>query len=510
LDLILQEIKTDLLVLGAGLAGGIAALNAADQGVDVVIVSSGESASSWAQGGIVYQGQGDPQKLVEDIVTAGCKKNFLPAVELLAHEAPHAVDKWLRERLNIQFDVDGKNSFDLTLEAAHSTPRILHSKDTTGAAIVKQLDSELNSHPKIRRVYGTLVDLLMSNQHDTHRENRYREARVRGAYIFSKESSQVISIVSRAAILATGGFSQLYQHSTGPQSSRGDGISAAQRAGARTLDMEYVQFHPTALFIPGKSRKLLTEALRGAGAKLLNLEHKTFCDDLAPRDVVSRAIHEQLVNTGSQHVWLDMRRVQNLESKFPGVVNLLNEEGFDPSHDLIPVVPAAHYTLGGVWTNLEGATNITGLFASGEVACTGMHGANRLASTSLLEALVFGQKSSAAAIKYLHTSVLESFSPRKWNAENASVDPVLVQQDWSHLRQTLWNYVGLVRSENRLRRAEKTLVELRSEVESFYKKGELSDALIGLRHGVLVATLLLYSALRNRQSVGTHYIKTDA
>jgi L-aspartate oxidase len=316
--------------------------------------------------------------------------------------------------------------------------------------------------------------------------------------------------VAKATVLATGGFSQLYLHSTGPSSNRGDGISAAQRAGARTLDMEFVQFHPTTLYVSGKPRRLLTEALRGSGAKILNLKLQAFVDPLAPRDVVSRAIHEELAETLTEHVWLDLRAIADLKSKFPGVCAVLESESLDPKIDLIPIVPAAHYTLGGVWTDLDGRTSLSGLLAAGEVACTGLHGANRLASTSLLEALVFGERAGASAFADAQQMGLAEFDPRPWEPANAPVDSALVQQDFQHLKNTLWNYIGLVRSEKRLRRAERALVELRAEVESFYRRGDLSDELIGLRHGVLVATLLLYAALRNKESVGTHYLAADS
>ena len=504
-----KVLETDVLVIGAGLAGGIAALKLAELGRRVLLVSGKGSASSWAQGGIVYRGPHDPTSLEHDIWEAGCHRNFKPVVKIVAEEGPKAIDEWLCKRLNVSFDESSNGVFDLALEAAHESHRILHVKDSTGAAITEGLEAALLKESRMTRTSGRIIDLMVSDRHDERREMQFAPSVVCGAYVYQADSGSVVAVKAQAVILATGGFSQLYQHSTGPGSSRGDGISAGHRAGARTLDLEYVQFHPTALYLPGKPRRLLTEALRGAGATLKNLDEKTFVDELAPRDVVARAIHEEMLRSGGSHVWLDLRTIPELENKFPSMVKLIREEGFDPRQDLIPVVPAAHYTIGGIWTDERGATSLPGLYAAGEVACTGLHGANRLASTSLLEALVFGQRAAEAASQYAAAHPVRDFKPRAWNHEKLPVDPALLAQDWQLLRQTLWNYVGLVRSERRLRRAERILVELRTEVESFYKKSQLSEELIGLRNGVLVATLVLYSALRNRESVGTHYLKQD-
>ncbi len=500
--------ECDVLVVGAGLAGGIAALRAAESGLRVTLVSSEASATAWAQGGIVYCGEGDPERLIRDILNAGCEVNYKPAVEFLARSGPQAVDHWLRDKLGVEFDKGADGHPDLCLEAAHNTRRILHVKDFTGSAISKKLTEALNKNPLISRHPGVLVELLLSNRHDSRKDSQYNSSRVTGAYVFDSKTGQVNAYVAKAVILATGGFSQLYLHSTGPDTSRGDGIAAAHRAGARTLNLEYVQFHPTALFIPGEPRYLLTEALRGAGAKLLNFGGQRFVNELEARDVVSRAIHDELLKSNSSHVWMDLKPVESLAKKFPAIVKLLVEKGFDPEKDLIPVVPAAHYTIGGVWTDLNGATNLPGLFAVGEVACTGVHGANRLASTSLLEAIVFGEKAGEAAAKDAKCVALD-FNARPWISEKGEVDPALLNQDWQLLRQSLWNYIGLVRSGRRLDRAEKLLGELRLEIESFYREGTLSTELIGLRNGVLVATLLLYSALRNPTSIGTHFLKTD-
>lgn len=498
----------DVLVIGEGIAGSIAALQAAELGASVCLVSTQDSASGWAQGGIVYQGDNDPQQLMNDIRHAGCDINFPPVVELVSVEGPDAVDYWLREKLQVSFDQGLDGNSDLALEAAHNSHRILHVRDFTGRAIMEKMREAVRREKKIVRREAILVDFLLSDRHDTRPETSYRPSEVVGAYVFFPQEDRIESLVAKSVILATGGFSQLYLHSTGPRSSRGDGIAAGHRAGARTMNLEYVQFHPTALYIPGEPRKLLTEALRGSGAKLLSIDKKPFVNELEARDIVARAIHNVMIETQAPHVWMDMRSVKNLKEKFPDIVKLLGEKGFRADEELIPVVPAAHYTIGGVWTDIEGRTNMPGLWSVGEVACTGLHGANRLASTSLLEGLVFGERAARGAVERAQKLSLD-FSPKEWVHESGRVDPALLQQDWRLLKQTLWNYVGLVRSARRLERAEKIIASLRYEIESFYRESALSEELIGLRNGVLVATLLLYSALRNPRSIGTHFLKED-
>jgi L-aspartate oxidase len=503
-------LRTDVLVIGAGLAGSIAALRAAESGRRVLLIETeADSASSWAQGGIVYssgEGSGD---LAHDIVEAGCRINHPGAVRVVSQEGPRILNEWLLAKFPVPFDTREGGDFDYTLEAAHSRARILHVKDHTGASIMDVIGAAVRADSRVERLDGLLVDLMVSDRHDARTAAEYRRSACSGAYIYLPASEQVVAIVAKSVILATGGFSRLFEHSTGPRGSRGDGISAAHRAGARTMHLEYVQFHPTALYVPGQPRYLLTEALRGSGARLLNNARQPFVDELAPRDVVARAIHDEMLHSGTEHVWLDVSGVPDFGGHFPRIQALLVSHGFNSAKDLIPVVPAAHYTIGGVWTDLDGATSLPGLFAAGEVACTGLHGANRLASTSLLEALVFGHRAAEAACAQVGEGADFDFEPKPWIPASVSVDPALLQQDWALLRRTMWNYVGLVRSPARLKRAERMLSDLRRDVEDFYQRGALSEALIGLRHAVLVATLVLYAALRNPQSLGTHFLQHE-
>jgi L-aspartate oxidase len=501
----------DLIVVGSGLAGSIGALRAAEKGQRVLLIEGDKDcASAWAQGGIVYPRESDFADLTRDIFDAGCGINNPEAVRNVVHDGAKLVPYWLLERAGVAFDRDSAGNLDWALEAAHSRPRILHVKDHSGRAIMEQLRLLVAAHPLIERREGVLVDLLVSDRHDVRAPSVYKTSCCAGAYVFLRAEQRVEAFVAPAVLLATGGFSGLFEHSTGARSLRGDGIAAAHRAGARTLHLEYVQFHPTSLYIPHERRYLLTEALRGEGAKLLNMKGERFVDELAARDVVARAIHESMLHDGTEHVWLDCRGIKNFADHFPGILKLLKEKGLDPSKDLLPAVPSAHYTLGGVWTDSVGRTSLAGLFAAGEVACTGLHGANRLASTSLLEALVYGHRAADAVHDYLASLENWDFQAQPWIPGEDEVDPALLSQDWQLLRRTLWNYVGLTRNEARLKRAERMLSDLRRDVETFYKRGKLSEPLIGLRHAVQVATLILYAALRNPNSLGTHHLDIEA
>lgn len=491
--------NADLIVVGSGLAGIIASLRAAELGKNVLLIEGDrECASSWAQGGIVFPRENDFASLYEDIMQAGVQINNSAAVKKIIAEGSKCVPYWLLEKAQVPFDRNSNGELDWALEAAHSKARILHVKDRSGRAIMESLRKLVEANPRIQRMQGMLVDLMISDRHDVRPESVYEKSRCCGVYVFISNEKRVAAICAPAVVLATGGFSALYEHSTGARTLHGDGISAAHRAGARTLHMEYVQFHPTSLYIPHDRRYLITEALRGEGAQLLDVNKQRFVDEMGPRDVVASAIHEKMLQDGTEHVWLDLSPVDKFQERFPAIDELLKSKGLHYEQDLIPVVPAAHYTLGGVWTDLGGSTSLQGLYAAGEVACTGLHGANRLASTSLLEALVMGHQCADSAVAQLEDNF--DFQPKPWILGDELVDPALIAQDWQLLRRTLWNYVGLTRTEARLQRAERMLADLRRDVESFYRKGMLSESLIGLRHAVTVATLLLYSTSRHFQS----------
>ncbi len=518
--------KADLLVLGGGIAGCAAALRAADLGASVILVAKdelGQTNTAWAQGGIIGLAppeEGDsPDLLAADIDAAGGGLCRSEAVRLLAEEGPRLCRSFLWERLGVPFDLGRTGTPDPTAEAAHSARRIYHAKDATGLAIQSALSEAVRSHPNIQvRERLVLVDLITSPHHCLNPVRVYEPIRVHGAFLFDPATGAVEGLLARRTLLATGGLGYLYLHTTNPPSATGDGLAAAYRASARIVNCEYIQFHPTALYVPGKPRTLLTEALRGEGARLLNRKGERFMAkyapehlELAPRDVVSRAIFQEMASSGEACVYLDLGPVAarlDLETHFPTVLAACRAEGLEPHRQPIPVVPAAHYFCGGVLVDLEGRTSLSGLFAAGEVACTGLHGANRLASTSLLEGLLWGFRGAEAIVAELAGPAdPDPGELARWHTPEApeSTDPLLIDQDWGLIRSTLWNYAGIVRTGGRLHRAKADLHYLAHRIERFYHESLLSRELLELRSGILCAKLILNAALQNPESRGCHY-----
>jgi len=512
--------RTDVLILGTGIAGTTAALAAARSGARVTLVTRAaearESNTFWAQGGIVARPPGDtPELLAADIERAGDGLCSPPAVELLAREGPDLVRTLLIDELEVPFDRDASgDGFHWTLEGAHSVPRVLHVKDETGMPIERALIAACRAEKNIEwRLETTAVDLLTLSHDSTKATDRYRPPRVIGAYLLERSTERVTPVLAHETILATGGLGQVYLHTTNPQGARGDGIAMARRAGARLLNLEYIQFHPTAL-VHAKGRLLLTEALRGEGARITDASGKPFLRDvhpdaeLAPRDVVARAIHQRMLERDEPYALLDIshKPAAWIRERFPGLTARCQELGFDLTSGPVPVVPAAHYSCGGVAVDGNGRTTLGHLRAAGEVSCTGVHGANRLASTSLLEGLLWGWRAGQAAAEEVRRRTGEEPAEvRPWQPENEAVDPALIAQDWMVIRHTMWNYVGLLRSEKRLDRAGRILSELQVEIEDFYRRGTMSDALLGLRNGVQTALAIHRAASENRVSRGSHY-----
>ena len=512
----MSDRSAEILVLGTGVAGCAAALSAAREGAQVTIVTRAAQAEAsntlWAQGGIVARPPGDtPQNLAADIQKAGDGICSPEAVDLLAREGPDLVEKLLVGELGVPFD-RRDSGFDWTREGGHSIPRILHVKDETGAPIERALLEACHREPGIRwQLQTTAVDLLTLSHDSTEPYDRYRAPTVIGAFLLEREHGEVRPFLARETILATGGLGRVYLHTTNPDGARGDGIAMARRAGARLLNLEYIQFHPTALFHP-RGRLLLTEALRGEGAKITDAAGRPFLREahpdaeLAPRDVVARAIHQRMLERDEPYVLLDIshKPAQWIRDRFPTLTRRCLEYGFDLTAGPVPVVPAAHYSCGGVAVDSDGKTTLDHLFAAGEVSCTGVHGANRLASTSLLEGLLWGWRAGKAA-----TAGDSRGGPlphvRAWQPENEPVDSALIAQDWMVVRHTMWNYVGLLRSEKRLHRAGRILGELQVEIEDFYRRGTMSDELLGLRNGVQTALAIHRAASENRVSRGCHY-----
>ena len=513
--------ETGVLVIGSGLAGCAAALAAARGGARVLMLTKQarpeESNTLYAQGGVIYRGKVDsPARLTADIIAAGDGLCDPAAADLLAREGPRLVDEVLIRDARVEFDHadDGTGALDLTAEAAHSTARIVHHADATGRSIETSMLAAVGREPGIELLTAqTAVDLLTLSHHSRNPLDVYAPQTCVGAYVFNQATRQVGTIMARETILATGGLGRIFLHTSNPAGACGDGVAMAYRAGARCINMQFVQFHPTTLFV-GDERFLISESMRGEGARLVDGRGREFMSDyhpdgsLAPRDVVARGIHQMMHETGDPCAYLDIshKSAEWVRSRFPRIHERCLEAGLDITAEPIPVVPAAHYSCGGVAVDAWGRTSLHRLRAVGEVSCTGLHGANRLASTSLLECLVWGTRSgqdAAAAIARDGSYYLPAIDP--WKYETEPVDPALVAQDWLTIRQTMWNYVGLVRSRKRLDRAHQILRELHLEIGRFYAQAELGDALIGLRNGIQTALVVLLAAIEARTSAGAHY-----
>lgn len=515
----MKTIHTDCLVIGSGLSGSAYALQAARAGLSVQLLSLGDpmdANSDGAQGGIIYDTSEDPSLLVEDILEASDHSANPHAVRQLAMEGPRAVREFLIDELNVGFDRRRDGQLEFTREGGHSARRIIHAKDVTGHAILSEVFGRVNRTDGITRQTGAVaIDLLTLSHNTDNPEDRYAPLTCFGAYVYRKDWSQPHAIVARKTILASGGLGQVYQHSTNWPGSVGHGIAMAYRVGARLIDLEYVQFHPTVFYGRNAPRFLITEALRGEGAELINANGDRFMDtvhprgSLAPRDIVSRAIHHEMAHSGQPCVYLDAGALEAdfLRERFPAVYHNCLKHGVDITREPIPVVPAAHYSCGGVHTDLNGRTNVRNLNAIGETACTGLHGANRLASTSLLECLTGARATARADVEDLQRNRFEPPEPRPWQSPDSEADPTLIAQDLSLVRQTMWNYAGIVRSRRRLTRARRILLELREEIQSFYRNCRLTPELVELRNAVQTALLVVHAASLNPRSKGCHYVE---
>jgi L-aspartate oxidase len=516
-----RKFETDVLVIGAGIAGATAALAAARRGCRVTVLAKSRRPDSssntvWAQGGIIHSGKGDsPELLVKDILAAGAGNSEPRAARFLAAQGPRLVKRLLIDQLGVPFDRSAAGALHHTEEAAHSVPRILHVGDTTGRAISERLTEALKREKSIRFLQNaSAVDLLTLSHHARDPLAVYDPPSCFGAHVLRRDTGEVVPITAAETILATGGLGRLYLHTTNPNGARGDGIAMAYRAGARIINLEYVQFHPTTLYHRDAESFLISEAVRGEGGELILRDGTAFMQrhhrrgSLAPRDIVARAIHHEMLERGDPCVFLDIshRDAEWIRKRFPQIHAKCLQHGIDITRQPIPVVPAAHYSCGGVAVDLKGQTSIEHLSAVGEVTCTGVHGANRLASTSLLEGLVWGHAAGEAIAKRLAKRTnRDAPTTEPWKPEKEPVDPALILQDWLTIKHTMWNYVGLVRSTKRIKRALQILRELQYEIEEFYDRAQLTDALLGLRNGCQAAIAIVYAALENPTSRGCHY-----
>jgi len=510
----------DVLVIGTGAGGCGAALTAADAGARVLLVTKGgnvrETNTAYAQGGIIARGEDDsPELLIQDVLAAGNGLCWPPAVKQLSYDGPPLVYSLLIDRLGVDFTREDDRLV-YTQEAAHSTRRILYAADVTGRAIEEGLTAGIQHNANIEIWNGhTAVDLITLPHHSTDPLSIYEPVVCLGAYFLDQSTGEVHKVLARKTILATGGLGQIFLHTTNPSGSRGDGLAMAHRANAEIVNSEFIHFHPTAFYHRDADRFLISEAVRGEGAKLRNRKGERFMlyyhplAELAPRDVVARAIWEEMLKDGSEYVLLDATDIAvNVTQRFPNIYHTLLQFGVDMTRDPIPVVPAAHYFIGGVRVDLAGRTSLPNLYAVGEVACTGVHGANRLASTSLLEALTWGVKAGADTAKSAREDSEQRFNlVADWHDADLTetIDPALIVQDWMTIRTTMWNYAGIVRTTKRLARARADLNYLEHRIEQFYRETKLTDQLIGLRNAIDVALIITMAALRNTGSIGAHY-----
>ena len=514
----MKQIKTDILVIGSGLAGAVAAITAADEGREVVLITKNEKLLSgntrWAQGGIAYSSPGDSsKKFKNDIINAGSKHNYESAVNQLVTEGPKLIEELLINKFKVPFERDNNDELIYTSEAAHCTNRIIHCKDETGYIIHTHVIKKLRTHKKIQILKNyTAIDLLTYSHHSLDSADIYKKPACFGAMVLDNASNEIVKINSKKTILATGGLGQIYLHTTNPLESRGDGIAMAWRAGARCFNLHYIQFHPTALYHES-GRFLISEALRGEGAVLQDNKGNNFMEtihklgSLAPRDVVARGIHQALLETNHPCVYLDIshKNSQWTKNRFPNIYDHCIKQGIDITKMPIPVVPAAHYSCGGIGVNLYGRTSLKRLYAIGEVSCTGVHGANRLASTSLLECLVWGYIAGKNAATFTEDDNIPKTN--SWIQEKEQIDSGLIAQDWLTIKNTMWNYVGLIRTRERLHRAQHILRNLQYDIEKFYQKAKLTPDIIGLRNGIQTAVAITSAAIEDRTSKGCHYIK---
>jgi L-aspartate oxidase len=505
----------DVLVIGSGGAGLSLALRLPAQ-LQVAVLSKSrleEGCTLYAQGGIsaVTHPEDSFEAHIEDTLIAGAGLNRPEAVRFAIERAPEAI-RWLID-LGVPFtrhtNTHGHQDYHLTREGGHSTRRVLHAADATGRAIEHTLATKARERPNITLFeHHIAVDLI------TGAKLGRQENRCLGAYILNRELNQVEVFAARCVVLATGGASKVYLYTSNPDTSTGDGIAMAWRAGCRVANLEFNQFHPTCLYHPKAKSFLVTEAVRGEGGRLLLPDMTPFMHrfdergDLAPRDIVARAIDHEMKRLGLEYVLLDIshKPAPFIKEHFPTVYARCRELGYDMSLEPIPVVPAAHYTCGGVMTDLKGCTDLPGLYAIGEVACTGMHGANRMASNSLLECLVFAASASADIAARLPALPRPPALP-EWDVSRVrdSDEEVVVSHNWDELRRCMWNYVGIVRTSKRLQRAARRVELLQQEIQEYYSHFTISNDLLELRNLAQVAELIIRSAQLRKESRGLHY-----
>ena len=515
-----MEHTSDILVIGSGLAGLGYALKVADFARVNLVTKRGltETSTSKAQGGIAaVLGPDDRFEYhIQDTLTVGEGLSHPDIVELVVRQGPARIRELID--MGAHFDMGKDNGYDLGREGGHSHRRVIHAQDMTGAEVERILVEKVLAHPNIQ-VFENHMGVNLITLERVVRQGRVvteSERTCLGAYILNKATGQVDSFMTRITLLATGGAGKVYLYTSNPDIATGDGMAMAYRAGARIGNMEFVQFHPTCLYHPTAKNFLISEALRGEGAILIDHDGLAFMEkyhplkDLAPRDTVARAIDLEMKKTGADCVYLDIshKPADFVKSRFPNIYQECLKYGIDLTQEPIPVVPAAHYMCGGVVTDVWGRTSISNLYAVGEVSMTGLHGANRLASNSLLEALVFSHQAAQVARETLPELLSKPTVPVvAWDTYGAkdSEEGVVVSHSWDEIRRFMWNYVGIVRSDSRLLRAHHRIGPILNEINEYYWKFLITSDLLELRNIAYVADLIIRMALRRKESRGLHY-----
>ncbi|MFO7839015.1 MAG: L-aspartate oxidase [Desulfosalsimonadaceae bacterium] len=519
-----MEYVSDYLVIGSGVAGLLYALKVADSGRVHIITKRNieESNTAYAQGGIasVFSREDSFDAHIADTLTSGDGLCHESVVEMVVKNAPERIRELISLGVDFNTDLAQESGLhlDLSREGGHSQNRIVHAADLTGLAVEKALIERVKQHKNIEVFENHIaVDLITRSTRlkrgqiiTTHEDYCY------GAYVLERNSLQIHTFCAKTILLATGGAGKVYAYTSNPDIASGDGIAMAYRAGAVVANLEFVQFHPTCLFHPEAKNFLISEAVRGEGGVLLNTEGKRFMErytplkELACRDVVARAIDSELKKRGDDSVFLDIshKPADSIRSRFPHLHKKCLEFGIDMTTDPIPVVPAAHYMCGGVVTDIYGQTNIQRLFAIGETACTGLHGANRLASNSLLEALTYAHRAAGKSMDDLQNSEfrkLPEIPPWDDLGTLDSDEAILVSHTWDEIRRFMWNYVGIVRSDKRLARAQRRIELVESEIEEYYWNFKITPDMIELRNIAIVAELIIRCAKHRKESRGLHY-----
>jgi len=512
--------NSDFLIIGSGIAGLFLALKAAQKGKVIIITKKADrdSNTNRAQGGIaaVLSNTDSYESHISDSLKAGdglCNKKI---VELTVKEGPALIKELIDIGVNFTKEKHTKDvKLSLGKEGGHSHNRIVHSKDLTGKEIETALLIAVKNNINIK-IFENHCSIELITQH--HLKKSVNKSKFKkqcwGAFAYDIHANRVKKFLADYTILSTGGAGQIYQHTTNPDIATGDGIAMAYRAGAKLANLEFMQFHPTYFYSPNSTGFLISEAVRGFGGKLINRNGEYFMKNyhaagsLATRDIVARAIDNEMKISGNTNVFIDITHLsaKKIRDRFPNIYKYCKNHKLDMTTDYIPVTPAAHYMCGGVVTNEHGQTSIKNLYACGEVACTGLHGANRLASNSLLEALVFANRTFNKISTF--KSIKRNYNILDWNDTDTkrSSERILTAHNRREIREIMWDYVGIVRTKERLIRAKKRIKLLKDEIEAYYKTTKLTNDLIEIRNMVQVAELIIYSALKRKESRGLHYI----